>query len=155
MWQHNDRYERKMLELRQQRRTMLEDYFALNKRLRKQLHALIPAIQANRTSEKLLREVVGYRDILQRTVITPRIGQGMITARDQFAINTTVFNLHEINAIAGKYGNPGMMLAMQVSLSTKPEALISLDRKMRIQHEQTQREYPGVELPCDLVDPVV
>lgn len=147
MWQHNDRYERKMLELRQQRREMLEDYFALNKRLRKQLHALIPAIQANRTSEKLLREVVGYRDILQRTVITPRIGQGMITARDQFAINTTVFNLNEINAIAGKYGNPGMMLAMQVSLSTKPEALIALDRKMRIQHEQTQREYPGVELP--------
>jgi aspartate/methionine/tyrosine aminotransferase len=147
MWQHNDRYERKMLELRQQRREMLEDYFALNKRLRKQLHALIPAIQANRTSEKLLREVVGYRDILQRTVITPRIGQGMITARDQFAINTTVFNLNEINAIAGKYGNPGLMLAMQVSLSTKPEALIALDRKMRIQHEQTQREYPGVELP--------
>jgi len=34
MWQHNDRYERKMLELRQQRRTMLEDYFALNKQLR-------------------------------------------------------------------------------------------------------------------------
>lgn len=147
MWQHNDRYERKMLELREQRREMLEDYFALNKRLRKQLHALIPAIQANRTSEKLLREVVGYRDILQRTVITPRIGQGMITARDQFAITTTVFNLNEINAIAGKYGNPGLMLAMQVSLSTKPEALISLDRKMRIQHEQTQREYPGVELP--------
>jgi hypothetical protein len=147
MWQHNDRYERKMLELRQQRREMLEDYFALNKRLRKQLHALIPAIQANRTSEKLLREVVGYRDILQRTVITPRIGQGMITARDQFAINTTVFNLNEINAIAGKYGNPGLMLAMQVSLSTKPEALIALDRKLRIQHEQTQREYPGVELP--------
>ncbi|HSD85152.1 MAG TPA: pyridoxal phosphate-dependent aminotransferase, partial [Anaerolineae bacterium] len=147
MWQHNDRYERKMLELRQQRRQMLEDYFALNKRLRKQLHSLIPAIQANRTSEKLLREVVGYRDILQRTVITPRIGQGMITARDQFAINTTVFNLNEINAIAGKYGNPGLMLAMQVSLSTNPEALISLDRKLRIQHEQTQREYPGVELP--------
>jgi aspartate/methionine/tyrosine aminotransferase len=147
MWQHNDRYERKMLELRNQRREMLEEYFALNKRLRKQLHSLIPAIQANRTSEKLLREVVGYRDILQRTVITPRIGQGMITARDQFAINTTVFNLNEINAIAGKYGNPGLMLAMQVSLSTKPEALISLDRKMRIQHEQTQREYPGVELP--------
>ncbi len=147
MWQHNDRYERKMLELRQQRREMLEDYFALNKRLRKQLHSLIPAIQANRSSEKLLREVVGYRDILQRTVITPRIGQGMITARDQFAINTTVFNLNEINAVAGKYGNPGLMLAMQVSLSTKPEALISLDRKMRIQHEQTQREYPGVELP--------
>ncbi len=147
LWQHNDRYEHRMVELRQQRRTTLEYYFALNKQLRKQLHALIPAIQANRNSDKLLREVVGYRDILQRTVITPRIGQSMIAARDQFAINTTVFNMNEINAIAGKYGNPGMALAMQISLSTKPEALISLDRKMRIQHEQTQRDHPSAELP--------
>jgi hypothetical protein len=147
MWQHNDRYERNMLELRQQRRTMLEYYFALNKQLRKQLHALIPAIQNNRTSEHLLREVVGYRDILQRTVITPRIHQGLITARDQFAIDTTVYNMVEINTIAGKYGNPGMILAMQVSLSTKPEALISLDRKMRMHRDQMQREHPPVELP--------
>ena len=147
LWQHNDRYEHKMLELRQQRRTTLEYYFALNKQLRKQLHALIPAIQANRNSDKLLRAVVGYRDILQRAVITPRIGQSMIAARDQFAINTTVFNMHEINAISGKYGNPGMALAMQVSLSTKPEALISLDRKMRIQGEQARRDHPSTELP--------
>ncbi len=71
----------------------------------------------------------------------------MITARDQFAIDTTVYNMYEINAIAGKYGNPGMTLALQVSLSSKPEALISLDRKMRIQGEQTRREHPSVELP--------
>jgi aspartate/methionine/tyrosine aminotransferase len=147
LWKHNDRYERKMLELRQQRRTMLEHYFALNKQLRKQIHALIPAIQINRTSEHLLREVVGYRDILQRTVITPRIHQGMVTARDQFAIDTTVYNMHEINTIAGKYGNPGVTLALQISLSSKPEALISLDRKMRIQGEQMRREHPSVELP--------
>ncbi len=146
LWQHNDRYERKMLELRQQRRTTLDYYFSLNKQLRKQLFALIPAIQNNRAAEGLLREVVGYRDILQRTVITPRIHQGMITARDQFAIDTTIYNLDEINTIAGKYGNPGLTLAMQVSLSTQPEALISLDRKMRIQGEQMQRDYP-VELP--------
>ncbi len=146
LWQHNDRYERKMLELRKQRRETLEYYFSLNKQLRKQLHALIPAIQQNRAAERLLREVIGYRDILQRTVITPRIHQGMITARDQFAIDTTIYNMYEINTIAGKYGNPGMTLAMQVSLSTKPEALISLDRKMRVQSEQMQRDYP-VELP--------
>ncbi|MFN2196758.1 MAG: pyridoxal phosphate-dependent aminotransferase [Anaerolineales bacterium] len=147
LWQHNDRYERNMLELRQQRRDMLETYFALNKQLRKQLHALIPAIQANRNVEALLRDVVGYRDILQRMVVTPRIGQGMITARDPFAINTTVFNMQEINAIAGKYGNPGMTLGLQISLSTQPEALISLDRRMSIQAEQVRREVPGVELP--------
>ncbi len=147
LWQHNDRYEHRMFELRQQRRTMLEYYCSLNKQLRKQLHALIPAIQANRTAEGLLREVVGYRDILQRTVITPRIHQGMVTARDQFAIDTTVYNMYEINAITGTYGNPGVALALQVSFSSKPEALIALDRKMRIQAEQTRRDHPDVELP--------
>jgi len=147
LWQHNDRYEQNMRELRWQRRTMLETYFALNKQLRKQLHALIPAIQANRTAEPLLREVVGFRDLLQRTVITPRIHQGMITGRDSFAIDTTVYNMQEINAIAGKYGNPGMTLGLQISMSTKPEALISLDRKMSIQAEQVRREHPAIELP--------
>ncbi len=147
LWQHNDRYEQKMLELRQQRRGMLEVYFNLNKSLRKQLHALIPAIKSNRSSEHLLREVVGYRDILQRTVITPRIHQGLVTARDQFAIDTTVYNMYEINTIAGTYGNPGVALALQVSYSSKPEALTSLDRKMHIQAEQMRREHPSVELP--------
>ncbi len=147
LWQHNDRYEQKMQELRQERRSTLEYYFSLNKQLRKQLHALIPAIQRNRSAERLLREVVGYQDVLQRIVITPRIQQGLITARDQFAIDTTVSNIHEINAIAGKYGNPGMTLALQISLSTRAETLIALDRKMRTQLEQAHREHPTADLP--------
>lgn len=147
LFQHNDRYEQKMLELRQERRKTLDDYFALNRHLRKELHALIPAIQAQRSAEPLLREVVGYQDILQRAVITPRIQQSMITARDQFAIDTTVYNLHELNIIAGKHNNPGMTLALQISLSTDPEALIALDRKMRTQLEQARRDHPGCELP--------
>jgi aspartate/methionine/tyrosine aminotransferase len=155
LWQHNDRYEHKMFELRQQRRTMLEYYCSLNKQLRKQLHALIPAIQANRAAEALLREAVGYRDILQRTVITPRIHQGMLTDRDQFAIDTTVYNMYEINAITGAFGNPGVALALQVSFSSKPEALIALDRKMRIQAEQTRREHPSVELPSIWLIPLL
>ncbi len=154
LWQHNDRYERKMRELRQQRRTTLEYYFALNKQLRKQLYALIPAIRANRVVEGLLREVVGYHDVLQRTVITPRIHEQLITARDQFAIDTTVYNLQEINAIAGKYGNPGMTLSLQISLSAKPEALISLDRKMGIQMAQTHRDIPEAELPAIWLTPL-
>jgi aspartate/methionine/tyrosine aminotransferase len=147
LWQHNDRYEQKMLALRKQRREMLAYYYSLNKQLRKQLHALIPSIKNNRTAENLLREVVGYRDLLQRTVITPRIHQGMVTARDQFAIDTTVYNLYEINAIAGAYGNPGAALALQMSYSSQPEALVALDRKMHIQAEQIHREHPAVELP--------
>jgi aspartate/methionine/tyrosine aminotransferase len=155
LWQHNDRYEHKMLEMRQQRRGMLEVYFGLNKSLRKQLHALIPAIKGNRSAETLLRQVVGYRDILQRTVITPRIHQGMVTARDQFAIDTTVHNMYEINSIAGTFGNPGMALALQVSFSSRPEALISLDRKMHNQGEQMRREHPDVALPAIWLIPLL
>lgn len=147
LWQHNDRYEQKMFELRQERRQMLEYYFALNKQLRKQLYALIPAIQMNRNAEPLLHEVVGYQDILQRVVITPRIQESMVTARDPFAVDTTVYNVHEINTISGKYGNPGMALAMQISLSTQPNTLISLDRKMHTQLEQARREHPSSDLP--------
>jgi len=147
LWEHNDRYERKMLELRQQRRNTLEFYFSLNKALRKQLHALIPSIQDNRASEPLLHEVLGYRDILQRMVLTPRINQGLITARDSFAIDTTAYNMYEINTIAGKYSNPGMILGLQISLSSKPEALIALDRKMRVRAEQMRRDLASAELP--------
>lgn len=147
LWQHNDRYERKMFELRQQRRATLEFYFALNKELRKELYRLIPTIQAHRASKPLLRKVLGYRDILQRMVLTPRINQGLITARDSFAIDTTAYNMYEINTIAGKYGTPGMTLGLQISLSSKPETLISLDRKMRTQAEQMRRDLAPAELP--------
>lgn len=147
LWEHNDRYERRMLELRRQRRDMLAYYFALNKRLRKQLHALIPVIVENRSSRTLLREVVNYRDLLQRTVITPRLHQEAILAQDQFAIDTTVYNLYEINALSGQYGNPGAVLAVQISMAAKPEALIALDRKMRMQREQVRREQPEVGSP--------
>lgn len=147
LWQHNDSYEQRMLELRLARRRALENYFALNKQLRKQLHALIPAIQQHRAVEPLLRAAVGYQDILQRAAITPRIQQSLITARDPFAIDTTVHNLHEINTVTGAYGNPGMSLALQISLSTRSDALIALDRKMRAQLEHARREYPAVELP--------
>jgi len=147
LWQHNDRYERKMLELRQQRRDTLEFYFSLNKRLRKQLYALLPVILEHRASAPLLHEALGYHDVLQRMVLTPRINQGLITARDSFAIDTTAYNMYEINTIAGKYSNPGMIMGLQISLSTKPEALIALDRKMRVQAEQMRRHLASVELP--------
>jgi aspartate/methionine/tyrosine aminotransferase len=147
LWRHNDRLERKMFHLRAQRRQSLEYYFSLNKRLRKQMHTLIPVIQQQRHDTRLLVEAGLYSDLLQRMVITPRIHQDMITAQDSFAIDTTVHNIYEINGISGRYGNPGMILALQVSMSTKAEALIALDRKMRARHEQTLREHPDIELP--------
>ena len=147
LWRHNDRLERRMLELRRKRRDTMEQYFSLNKRLRKQLHGLIPVIRRNLKDPELLLEACLYRDLLQRTVVTPRIHQKLITAQDQFAIDTTAHNINELNALSGRYGNPGMILALQVSMSTKPEALISLDRKMRAQREEFLREEPDLDIP--------
>jgi len=147
LWQHNDRLERRMLELRRRRQETLEYYFALNRKLRKQLHALIPEICGRRTETELLLEASLYRDLLKRVIITPRIQQGQVTAKDQFAIDTTVHNLFEINAISAAQGNPGLILALQVSLSTRPEALIALDRKMTARREQMLRSRPDLALP--------
>lgn len=147
LWHHNDRLERKMLELRQHRRNTLEYYFSLNKQLRKNLNSLLPSIQKNLNNPELFLEACLYKDLLKRFIITPRIHQKMITAQDQFAIDTTVHNIIEINEIAAKHGNPGMVMALQVSMSTKPEALISLDRKMRARREQSLRENQNVEMP--------
>jgi aspartate/methionine/tyrosine aminotransferase len=147
LWQHNDRLERKMVDLRQKRRETLEYYFFLNKLLRKQLFALLPEIREHFTTREVLLEASLFRDLLQRMVITPRIDQKMITAQDSFAIDTTVHNIHEINEIAAKYGNPGVILALQVSMSTQAEALITLDRKLRAHREQALRSSPELELP--------
>jgi aspartate/methionine/tyrosine aminotransferase len=147
LWYHNDRLERHMMELRRKRREGLEYYFSLNKRLRKELHGLIPAIVRNTAVPALLREAVLYRDLLQRFVITPRIHQSMVTAQDPFAVDTTVFNISEINEIGARYGNPGMVLSLQVSMSTRPEALIELDRKLRARREHILRDHPGIDIP--------
>jgi aspartate/methionine/tyrosine aminotransferase len=148
LWYHNDRLERRMMELRSRRREGLEYYFALNKRLRKELHSLIPALVRNTAVPALLRETVLYRDLLQRFVITPRIHQSMVTAQDPFAVDTTVFNISEINEIGSRYGNPGMVLSLQVSMSTRPGALIELDRKLRARREHILRDHPGIDMPA-------
>lgn len=147
LWHHNDRLERRMLDLRRKRRDALEYSLAVNKRLRKQLRELIPAIVRNLDHPLILREAALYRDLLKRFVITPRIHQNIITAQDPFAIDTTVFNMVEIDAIGGRYGNPGMVLALQVSMSTKPEALIELDRKVRARREHILRDEKDANLP--------
>ena len=154
LWYHNDRLERKMLELRRRRWETMEHYFALNKQMRKQLRILIPVVRQHLDDRGLVIEACLYRDLLQRMVITPRVHQKMITAQDPFVIDTTVHNLHEINVLASRYGNPGLILALQVSMSTKAEALIALDRKMRARRENTLREHPDLEIPSILLIPL-
>ncbi len=78
-------------------------------------------------------------------MITPRINQSLITAPDPFAIDTTVINIHEINEVGARCANPGMVLALQVSMSTRPEALIALYRKMRARRDYVLRDHPGTD----------
>lgn len=147
LWQHNDRLEQKMIELRQERRDKLEYYFKLNKQLRKTLYELIPFIINHSSNPKLMLEAGLYRDILKRFILTPRIHQKLITAKDQFAINTTAHNIAEINGLSGNYGNPGMVLGLQVSMSTNPEALISLDKKLVTEREKIINKTGVTEIP--------
>ncbi len=147
LWKHNDRLESKMLGLRKQRKDTLEYYFSFNKTLRKTLALLIPTIEKNINNELVLYEACLYKDLLKRFIITPRIHQKMITAQDQFAIDTTVHNINEINQISGKYGNPGMVMALQISMSSKAEALILLDRKIHARREQSNRENKNLITP--------
>ena len=139
LWEHNDRLERRMLELRAERRRTLEYYFELNKSLRKCLRANLSELLRRLQNRQIALAAAGYRDLLRRFVITPRIHQNLVTAPDPFAIDTTVHNIMEINEIAAQHGNPGMVLALQVSMSNEAEALITLDRKMRARREQALR----------------
>lgn len=151
---HNDRLESKMLKLRKQRKELLEYYFALNKKLRKTLYNLLPTIFNNLDNLEILKEVVSYKDLLKRFVITPRIHQKMITAQDQFAIDTTVFNIYEINEIAAKYGNCGLILGLQISMSDTAEAAISLNRKLVAEKESRTRNNNTNNLPNIFIIPL-
>jgi hypothetical protein len=155
LWTHNDRLERKMRQLRNQRRKGLEEYFLLNKKLRKALHASIPAILKHSDNPELLFRVGFYRDLLKRFVLTPRIHQNMITSVDPFAIDTTVFNLTEINELGGDVGNAGLILALQVSMTSKTEALIRLEQKLRARKEAVLRRSPRTALPDIWVIPLL
>jgi aspartate/methionine/tyrosine aminotransferase len=154
LYQHNDRLEKRMRELRNQRKQRLEYYFSLNKRLRKTLFSLIHRVKSNYNNPELMLEAGSYRNLLNRFVLNPRIHQNMLTAKDQFPIDTTVHNIMEINEISGRYGNPGMILSIQVSMSTEPEALISLDRKLNARKEKSLRDNPGQELPSIWITPL-
>jgi len=154
LWQHNDRLERRMYKLRQQRSASLEQYLQLNQRLQESLHEHLDAIQPLLRDPDVALRVGRYRNALKRFVLTPRIHQRMILSRDQFAIDTTVHNIVEINRMAGRYGVPGLVLAIQVSMSSDPEALIALDRKLQQQRREVLRNAGEIPLPGIWVVPL-
>ncbi len=139
--QHNDNLEKRMLKLRQKRSQKLNYYFSLNKQLRKELNRLIPFIIKHDQNKHLILSCLKYRNLLNRFTVTPRIHQKMITATDSFAVETTVKNLLEINELGAFYGNPGVVMALQISMSTDPKSLIRLDRLIeKVAQQQFKNE---------------
>ena len=154
LWQHNDRLEKRMLHMRLQRQASLEYYFSLNKKLRKTLHQLLPKVEELLRHPEVATMFGSYRDLLKRFVLTPRIHQRIITSDDPFTIDTTVHNIMEINELSGKFGNPGMVMGLQVSMSTEPEAFIMLDRKLNARREQVLRDNPNSAIPSIWIIPL-
>jgi aspartate/methionine/tyrosine aminotransferase len=154
LWQHNDRLERRMLKMREQRRESLEYYLQLNQRIQHYLRENLDTIRPLLDDPRIAIRLGFYRNIMKRFVLTPRIHQRMVLSRDQFAIDTTVHNLVEINRLAGQYGVPGLVLALQVSMSTDPEALIALDRKLGQERREVLRHMEAFPLPNIWVVPL-
>lgn len=145
--EHNDRLEKRMKVLRERRRGQLDYFFSLNKRIRKELFQNIHLLgQLTSLPESIIR-FASYRDKLKRFVLTPRIHQKTIEDLDSFTIDRTVENIVELNQLSGAYGNPGMVMALQVSMSTDPEALIRLDRKFISEKNRIQNNFQQSELP--------
>jgi aspartate/methionine/tyrosine aminotransferase len=144
--EHNNRLERRMNKLKQSRRQKLEYFFSVNKKLRKELFSRIDDIVQKVNDSGLLLRLSCFHDRIKRFVLTPRIHQKIILDNDSFTIDRTVENIMEINEVAARYGNPGMVLALQVSMSTDPEALIHLDRKFLAEKRRRELEH-GARLP--------
>ncbi len=147
LWQHNDRLEKKMLKLRKERRDNLLYYFELNKKLRKKLFSLIPKIKDNLDKNEIALRFGFFKNLLSRFVLTPRIHQSMITAKDPFAIETTVHNLIELNELSEIGGNAAVIFAIQISMSTNHEALISLNKIFVERREYLLRENQNLSVP--------
>lgn len=139
IWQHNDKLERQMRKLREERRFWLDYYFSLNKQLRKTIHDFVPRIAGRLDDPAISLPFVRFRSAVKRVALTPRIHQKQIMDRDQFAIDTTVYNICEINALAQRTGHPRMVPALQVSMSDTPRAFVNLDRKFLQQRETLSR----------------
>jgi aspartate/methionine/tyrosine aminotransferase len=146
LFSHNSRLEKTMLQLRQQRTSSLQFYFELNKQLRKKLYSLIPKITEHINIPQIALLASSYRNLLSRFALTPRIHQKTITSKDPFTIENTVHNLLEINQIGDRFGSPGLVMALQISMSSKAKALIELNRLIAGKTELLNRENPDQDI---------
>ncbi|MDZ7260729.1 MAG: aminotransferase class I/II-fold pyridoxal phosphate-dependent enzyme, partial [candidate division KSB1 bacterium] len=145
MWKHSDRNERRMQAYRRERSSEILRFFKIDHQLRSFIQNLMPEIARNSHHPQLLERLATYKNPLKRFYLTPRIHQKMITASDSFAIDTTVYNLVEINRMGAMFGYPGLVLSLQVSMTNRADAIIRLDKKLREEWDRVVRENPSIQ----------
>ncbi|MBN2090761.1 pyridoxal phosphate-dependent aminotransferase [candidate division KSB1 bacterium] len=144
MWKHNDRNERRMRSYRHERSNEILRFFRINYQLSQLLETVLPVFGQHYHDKELMIHLANYKNPLKRFYLTPRIHQKIITAKDSFAIDTTVYNLVEINRMGAMYGYPGLVLSLQVSMTNQAEAIIAVDKKIRTEWERVKREDPSI-----------
>lgn len=149
MWRHNDRNERRMQAFRKERSAEILRFFKLNYELCKLMQQAQPELRKHIHHPALLEYMAKYKNPLKRFYLTPRIHQKIITSDDSFAIDSTVYNLVEINQMGAQFGYPGLVQCLQVSMTNRADAIIRLDKKIREEWERIFREDPSI-LPVQI-----
>lgn len=146
LFQHNSRLEKKMRAMRRQRANSMAYYFNLNQRLSQTLISLLPQIERYLNVPQIAIWVSSFRNIIKRFVLTPRIHQKTITMDDPFTVENTVHNLTEINHLGTLHGVPGIIMALQVSMSSQAAHLIKLNRIVVEKTARFERENAASQL---------
>ncbi len=147
LWKHNDRNERRMQQYRRQRSSEMRRLFEINQTLIRIAKDVTLRNREKLQSEKWLFFMSFYKNYLKRFYLTPRIHQKIILDKDQFTVNTTVYNLVELNVLGSLYGYEGLVLAIQVSMAGNPHAILTLYRKLCEEKERVLHKNPELNLP--------
>ncbi len=154
LWKHNDRNERRMQQYRRKRSFEIKQLFSVNRSLTELVRAVAEQ-NPDRLKEGDWPVLLGlYKNYLKRFYLTPRIHQKIILDKDQFAVDTTVTNLVELNVLAAQSGLFGFVFTVQVSMASNPRAILALYRKLREERARALRENPSLNLPEIKVTPL-
>ncbi len=154
LWKHNDRNERRMQQYRKQRSSEIRQLFEINRVLTKMTEAITVRNQEKMQSDNWLFYLQSYKNYLKRFYLTPRIHQKIILDKDQFTVDTTVYNLVELNVLASQYGYDGFVFAVQVSMANNAGAILKLYQKLCEEKARILRKNPDLSLPDIRVVPL-
>ncbi|NOY78023.1 MAG: aminotransferase class I/II-fold pyridoxal phosphate-dependent enzyme [Calditrichaeota bacterium] len=154
IWKHNDRNERRMQQYRKQRSSEIKQLFEINRILTGMVEAAVSRNRETLQTADTLFYLQSYKNYLKRFYLTPRIHQKIILDKDQFTIDTTVYNLVELNVLANQYGYDGFVLVIQVSMASSARAILTLYQKLCEEKARVLRKIPGLHLPDIRVVPL-